>query len=407
MAQSFLNATGNLLKEQDDKYLLGVYAKPPIHFVKGKGCVLEDEAGKSYLDFGSGIAVSALGHGHPAIQKAVEEQSQRFLHLSNLYLNDSQVELAEMLVENTSFDKVFFCNSGTEANEAMLKFARKYWAKHGLAKKIEVISFTSGFHGRTYGALSVTAQPKFHKGFGEMVPGSKYVEWNNVQDLLAAVNENTAAIILEPLQGEGGLNSPSKEFVEAINKIQKENGTLILGDEIQTCLGRLGTLLGAQTTELEFDMTTIAKPLGGGLPIGAVLLKEPQAQAMSPGDHGTTFGGNPLSCAAGVAVLKEILADDFLSEVQRKSKKLKILLQNLTDETEGFYEVKGEGLLLGIQTSLDLNAIMNQARENGLLILRAGADVLRLAPPLVVSDVEIEKAIEILKETLLQIEVAS
>ena len=399
-------SSANNILERDYESILGTYARAPIEFVKGHGATLIDSDEKSYLDFGSGIAVSALGHDHPKIIDALQEAIKKPLHISNLYPSLDQIELAEGLLEKLPFDKVFFCNSGTEANEAVLKFARKYWFSKGRADKVKVISFTNSFHGRTYGALSVTGQPKLQEGFGPMVPGSVVLPYNDAGALVEALSDDqVAAVILEPLQAEGGLNAPSKEFVRVLNEKRKAGQFLILGDEVQCSLGRLGEPLGGDVYGLEYDMITIAKPLGGGLPLGAVLLKTEQAVAIKPGDHGTTFGGNPLSCSLGKVVIDHVLDDEFLKEVKAKSAILNSGLESLVEAFESCLEVKGTGLLMGVKVSCEIPQVIDLCRAQGLIVLRAGADVIRLAPPLIVSNEEILKALEILKETLTELEV--
>lgn len=388
------------LFQRDQAALLGVYGKTENHFVSGKGSWLYDSEGKSYLDFGSGIAVNALGHQFSPVLEAIQAQTSRFIHISNLYCNEAQIDLAEAMLEKLDFDKVFFCNSGTEANEALLKFARKYWSVKG-ENRTEIISFQDSFHGRTLGALSLTGQAKFQEGFGPIPGDVKWLPWNDVQALENAVTFNTAAILLEPIQAEGGINQPSPEFVACLHKLRTKHQTLILVDEIQCAFGRLGTLLGSEAVGLEPDLISLAKPIGAGLPLGAVLLKNEVANTLKPGDHGTTFGGNPVACAAGLAVWKHINQTGFLTEVKQNAEILKSGLVNLQKKyPTKISDVKGMGFLVGLKTSLDLTKVMAAAREKGLIILRAGNDVIRLLPPINVSPTEINQALEILDQVL-------
>ncbi len=400
------SSQNNDLHSRDQKSILGTYARTNIQFVSGKGAILWDVEGREYLDFASGIAVNALGHCHPEVAETLRAAAESPLHLSNLYPSANQVDLAELLLAKVNFDKVFFCNSGTEANEAMLKFARKYWFAKGRADKHKVICFDQSFHGRTYGALSVTGQAKFKEGFGPMLPGAVTLPYNDAGALAEALDDDQiAAVILEPIQAEGGLNTPSKEFVRVLQEKRKNGNFLILGDEIQCALGRLGTALGGEVYELPYDMVSLAKPLGGGLPLGAVLLRNEQAIAVKAGDHGTTFGGNPVACALGKVVVKTVLQEEFLTAVHQKSQQLLSGIESLVEEFTDCVKVKGAGLLCGFQYKGELPQFLEKCKSKGLLILRAGTDVVRLAPPLVVEEAQIARCLEILKETLSELEV--
>lgn len=386
------------IDQRDQQSLLGVYAKADCHFVSGQGSWLFDANGRRYLDFGSGIAVNALGHQFQPVLDAINSQAAKFIHISNLYVNETQVQLAEALLSKLPFDKVFFCNSGTEANEAILKFARKYWSVQG-QDRVEIISFNDSFHGRTLGALSMTGQKKFQEGFGPMPGGTTWLPWNDVDALRAAVSGRTAAVLLEPIQAEGGIQKPSPEFVAALHELRAQHGFLILADEIQCAVGRLGILIGSMAVGLEPDMISMAKPLGGGLPLGAVLLRDSLASALKPGDHGTTFGGNPVACAAGLAVWNHIVADGFLDQIQDTAGQLwSGLLALQAKYPEQISEVRGQGFLVGLRTSLDLAKLISESRARGLIVLRAGADVLRLLPPINVSADEIAEALAILDQ---------
>jgi predicted acetylornithine/succinylornithine family transaminase len=389
------------LIEQDATYIAPLYAKAPIEFASGKGVRLYDKNGREYLDFTSGISVNALGHSHSAILKSVKSQQLRFFHISNLFPNATQVELAQKMLSLTKFGKekgkAFFCNSGTEANEAAIKFARKYFAEKG-EKRIEIISFANGFHGRTYGALSATGQEKLKSGFGPMLSGFVRVEWNNEKELKRAVSKKTAAIILEPIIAEGGILMPNKGFINLINSLSKKNKCLVIADEIQAGLGRCGAISASEKFGINADITTWAKSLGGGLPLGMVLMSDKIAKSLKAGDHGTTFGGNPLACAAGLAVAETISSKKFLANIAARSKQLKSGLERLSKKYTWLGEVRGSGLLLGITTEKPVADLIKACRENGLLVLRAGTNVLRLLPPLIVSESEIALALDRLEK---------
>lgn len=391
MEQSFTN-----FKEADAAFLAPLYGKVDVDFVSGKGSYLEDASGKRYLDFVSGIAVNALGHCHPSIRKAIQEQAERFIHISNLYPNKPQLELAQRMVEVSLYHKVFFCNSGTEANEGAIKFARKYFNRNGKPEKQKIVTFFNSFHGRTFAALSATGQPALREGFGPMPEEFEHVVWNDVEALKQAVNENTCAIMLEPLAAEGGVMTISEEMVKAINELREKFGCLVIADEVQTGVGRLGTFLGVEKYGLQGDIVSLAKGVGGGLPLGMVLMTEQVASALRPGDHGTTFGGNPLACAAGLAVVNEVTSAGFMESVKSRSEEMKAGLTKLSEKYSFLGAVHGDGLLLGIETEKPVADLITMAREYGLLVHRAGANVLRLLPPLNVSKTEVEEALSIL-----------
>jgi len=383
--------------DRDSTQIASTYAKADLDFVKGEGSWLITAQGTRYLDFVSGIAVNALGHCHPAVVNAITAQSQSFLHLSNLYPNAPQIALASKMLEVTGLGaqggKAFFCNSGTEANEGALKFARKYFDRTGQAHKTGVVTFLNSFHGRTYGALAATGQDSLKQGFGPMPQGFVHVPWNDCQALRQVVTADTCAIMLEPIAAEGGILTPTVEFVQTINALKKEFGCLVIVDEIQTGLGRCGALQGAQKYGIAADISTWAKALGGGLPLGLVLLSKEIAEVMKPGDHGTTFGGNPVACAAGLAVVNTISTPEFLAHVEARSAQLKAGLQALAQKHTWLGGLRGDGLLLGVVTAKPVGDLVAACRVQGLLAHRAGADVLRLLPPLNVSAAEVDIAL--------------
>jgi len=392
MKKSFLS--------QDATLIASTYAKADVDFVKGKGVWLFDSKGKAYLDFAGGLAVNALGHCHPAITKAIKKQSEKFLHISNLYPNLPQIELAKKMLSLTKFSKAFFCNSGTEANEAAIKFARKYFFNKGESNRVEIIAFVNSFHGRTYGALSATGQDKLKTGFGEMLSGFKHIEWNNAEELKKAVGSNTAAIILEPIVAEGGILMPSKKFIKTINELKKQSGCLVIADEIQAGFGRSGVISCSKLFGINTDITTWAKAVGGGLPLGITLINAKIAECLKPGDHGTTFGGNPVACAAGLAVLEIISKPKFLANVKERSAQLRAGLEALAKKHKSLGEIRGEGLLLGIETQKPVTDLVAACRKQGLIVLRAGTNVLRFLPPLIITKSDVKKALEKLDAAL-------
>jgi predicted acetylornithine/succinylornithine family transaminase len=383
--------------DQDAALIASTYAKVDFEFVRGEGSWLITRDGARILDFVSGIAVNALGHCHPAIVNAIAEQSHTFLHISNLYPNLPQLKLAQKVLELTGLGatggKAFFCNSGTEASEGAIKFARKYFDRIEKKSKKGIVSFINSFHGRTYGALAATGQESLKQGFGPMPAGFLHVSWNDVAALKAAVNHDTCAIMLEPIAAEGGILTPSPEFVNTINALKHEFGCLVISDEIQVGLGRCGALEGSKKYGIEADISTWAKALGGGLPLGMVLLSQKVAEQVKPGDHGTTFGGNPVACAAGLAVLETVSDPVFMATIEERSVQLKNGLKVLATKYSWLGELRGDGLLIGIVTRKPVVDLVTACRAQGLLAHRAGSDVLRLLPPLNVSATEVELAL--------------
>ncbi|NPV27530.1 MAG: acetylornithine/succinylornithine family transaminase [Firmicutes bacterium] len=390
------------IRAADKKYMLQNYGERDLFLVRGQGSYVWDAEGKQYLDCVSGIAVNAFGHCYPPIVEAIRAQLDRFLHISNLYLIETQQTLAALLVENTGLDRVFFCNSGTEANEGAIKFARKYWFEQGQPERYEIITFHNSFHGRTYAAMAATGQEKFRQGFGPMPEGFINLPVNDVPLLEDAVSERTAAVLIEPILAEGGIISVSQEFANALAHLQ-ERGVLLITDEIQVGLGRTGDFLASSALHLRPDLVTLAKPLGGGLPLGAVLMREKVAATIHSGDHGTTFGGNPVACAAGVAVVRELTKPGFLDSVKERSQYLRAKLGELlqTGTPQGLCgPLLGKGFILGFRFAGDLSGLIKECRNNGLLVHRAGRDVVRLLPPLNISYPEMDELVERLGKSL-------
>lgn len=381
-------------KELDNQYVAHAYGRFDVALTKGQGSTLYDEDGKKYIDFGSGIGVTAFGINDPVWTKAVEEQLHRVQHTSNLYYTAPCAKLAQLLCEKSGMKKVFFGNSGAEANEGAIKFARKYsFDKYG-AGRSTIITLVNSFHGRTITTLAATGQDSFHTLFDPFTPGFKYCPANDIEALQAAATDDVCAVLFECVQGEGGVNNLSPTFVSAIAKLAKEKDILIAVDEVQTGNGRTGTYFAYQQYGITPDIVTTAKGLGGGLPIGAVLFGEKLQDTMTPGSHGSTFGGNPV-VAAGACSIVERIDDDFLSEVQRKSEKIRTALAKV----KGVQSISGMGLMLGIETDKPAGEVAKACLANGLLILTAKTK-LRLLPALNISDAELDEGLEILKGVL-------
>ncbi|RBW71053.1 acetylornithine transaminase [Bacillus taeanensis] len=375
--------------------LFPTYNRWNISIESAEGTTVIDQNGKKYLDFISGIAVCNLGHRHPAVQKALEEQLNKVWHVSNLFQIDLQEEVAAQLTEKSSGDYVFFCNSGAEANEAAIKIARKYTGKS------KIITFKQSFHGRTFATMSATGQEKIQQGYGDLLPTFEYVPYNDAAALEQAVDENTAAVMLEVIQGEGGVNPGTASFLEKVQSLCKQHKLLLIVDEIQTGIGRTGKPFAYQHFALDPDIITAAKGLGNGFPVGAMIGKEHLKDTFSPGSHGTTFGGNMLAMAAAKATLSEIFNDSFLQEVEEKGNYLLKQLQEKLASCPLVEEVRGKGLMVGISCKEDVVSLISTFQEKGLLIVIAGPKVLRLLPPLTVTKEELDQAASILVEEIL------
>ena len=384
------------LINKGQEYIMGTYKQAPIVIESGDGVYVTDSMGKQYLDMVSGIAVNSLGYNHPKVVQAIQEQAAKLIHISNLYWNRPQIELAEKLCKASGLGKVFFCNSGAEANEAAIKLARKY----GNGRQT-IISMVQSFHGRTIGALTATGQEKYHKGFAPLPAGFKYAEANNIEMLDTLVDDDTCAIMLEVIQGEAGIIAMSEEFLKHVEKICKEKDILFIIDEVQTGMGRTGYAFAHQKFDISPDIVTMAKAVAGGVPMGAMLAKNQVAAAFQPGDHASTFGGNPLAAHAGCVVADIIFDDAFLKEVQEKGNYFAEKLDELVDG-EKVLEVRGRGLMLGLLMAddADMSALTQAACDEGVLICTAGKQVLRFVPPLIITKDEIDKVIETLKKVL-------
>lgn len=372
-------------------FLFNNYSRRPIHLISGKGTIVQDDKGREYLDFISGIAVVSLGHAHPAIVETIKKQSEKLWHVSNLFESPQQEKLAATLTKDTQFSHAFFCNSGAEANEAAIKLARKHTGKH------VIITFEQSFHGRTFGAMAATGQEKIKQGFGPMLESFRTVPFNDPIALSAAIDEDVAAIMLEVIQGEGGVHEITAEFADTIAGICKSKGILCIVDEVQTGIGRTGTRYAYEQTSLVPDIITLAKGLGGGFPIGAMLGTAELCNAFGPGSHGTTFGGNPLAISVAQTVVNHVFDVTFLEDVQRKSAYISGELEELLPAP---FEVRGKGLLLGIDCKEDVTPFIRQTEKAGLLVVQAGPSIIRLLPPLTVTQKEIDQAIGLLASVL-------
>lgn len=382
--------------------VMNTYGRFDVVFEKGLGSKIYDINGNEYIDFVSGVAVNCLGHSHPAIVNALIEQSKNLVHVSNYYWNTQHTLLAEKLIENCDHSKVFFCNSGTEAVEGVLKMARKYGKLKGNENKNVILYMDNSFHGRSMGALSVTGQPKYQKDFMPLIDGVKQVEFNNIEDLKKNFDKNVCGVIIEPIQGEGGINSANIEFLEEARKLCDKHDALLIFDEIQCGIGRLGSLFAYKKFGVVPDVIALAKALGGGFPIGAFVANEKASISLVPGDHGSTYGGNPLGCAVALAVLKELVDGGIVNTIDEKNKYLKEKLLVLKEKYGIIEEVKGMGLLIGISVE-DAKAFMNACFKKGLLVVTAGTNVVRLLPPLNVSINDIDGALKILEEVMSEI----
>jgi acetylornithine/N-succinyldiaminopimelate aminotransferase len=382
-----------------DRYIMSTYKRFPIVLTRGLGVHVWDSDGRCYLDLVAGIAVCALGHAHPAVVAAIKEQAENLFHVSNLYHIAPQILLARLLVENSPFDKAFFCNSGAEANEAAIKLARKY-ASENMQGRYELITMQDSFHGRTLATVTATAQPRFHIGFAPLPEGFRYVPYNDLPALEAAVTEKTCGVLVEPIQGESGVVIPAPGYLQGVRRICDEKGLLMIADEVQTGIGRTGTLFACEHEDVIPDMITLAKALGNGFPIGALLAKEKIAAAFVPGSHGSTFGGNPLACSAAMATLETILEEGILENCRKVGAYFLSRLGELKEKHARIREVRGRGLILAVELTVPGAEFVLKCMEKGLLINCTNGNVLRFVPPLILTRLDVDKAVGILDEAL-------
>ncbi|GAA0432434.1 acetylornithine transaminase [Lentibacillus halophilus] len=374
--------------------LFPTYKRFDLSVKRTSGMTVEDTNGKTYIDFGAGIGVCGLGHRHPDVQEALENQLNQYWHVSNLYHNPIQESVANKLTRHSSGDQVFFCNSGTEANESAIKLARKATGNH------KIISFEKSFHGRTYGAMAATGQEKIHTGFGPMPEGFHYVPFNDIDAVKEAVDHETAAVMMEVIQGEGGLNVADGEFVKEVERICREHNVLLIIDEVQTGIGRTGKAFAHQHYGISPDIITSAKALGNGIPVGAMIAGQSLKNVFGPGSHAATFGGNPLAMAAANAVLNHVFQDEFLQTVAEKGTYFLNQLAESIGKLPVVSSVRGKGLMIGIECHQDVSGMVGSLMEEGLLVLSAGPNVIRLLPPLIVSYKEIDTAVHMIEQVL-------
>lgn len=389
--------------ELEKKYHLQIYGRLPVVLVEGKGMEVYDIDGKKYLDFLAGIGVNNVGHCHPKVVEAIKKQAETLIHTSNIYYTIPQIKLAKKLVELSGLDRAFFCNSGAEANEGAIKFARKYVSKILGREGGEIISMYNAFHGRTLTTLAATPKPKYQEGFYPLPEGFKYVPFNDIEALKEAITNKTSAIIIEPVQGEGGIHVADKDYLRAVRDLCDDKDIVLIFDEVQCGMGRTGKMFAYEHYGVEPDILTLAKALGGGVPIGAVVLKEEIAKALSYGDHGTTFGGNPLACSAALAsveVIEELIKDDKVIE---KGKYFIRKLENLKEKYNFIKDVRGLGLMIGVELEFNGAEIVKKMLEKGFLINCTSDTVLRFLPPLIVEKRHIDDLVNALDEVFADI----
>jgi len=383
---------------------LANYRQAPIVLVEGEGCRVKDADGRQYLDLCGGIAVISVGHGHSKLVRAVAEQAARITHTSNLFFNQRAIELSAELAKRTPFSRFFFCNSGAEANESLFKLARRYHYERGDKQRFELVAANHSFHGRTMGALSLTGQPKYHQGMEPLVPGVRHVPYNDIAALDAVIGTQTAGVLLEPIQGEGGVSVASDEYLRAARKLCDERGALLLFDEVQTGFGRTGRFLGCEHSGVVPDACALAKGIASGIPLGAMGVVEKLVDALPPGTHASTFGGNPVACAASLAVLQIFDDEKLIDNCERMGAYLGERLIELVAGAPALLEARGRGLLRGVRLApgRDPQRALAAVREQGVLLSIAGADVLRFTPPLCVTRTEIDEGVAAVERVLAQ-----
>ena len=386
------------IKQTADKHIANTYARYPLALVRGEGCRVWDDQGRSYVDFIAGIAVCNLGHAHPALVETLTAQARKLWHVSNLFYTQPQAELAAWLTEHSFADRVFFANSGAEANEAAIKLARRYFKENGAAERYRVVSMKQSFHGRTMATLSATGQEKVRKGYDPILEGFDFVAFNDIEELACAIGPATCAVMLEPIQGEGGVVVPHRDYLAQVRKLCDESGCLLIYDEVQTGMGRTGKLFAYEHSGIAPDILTLAKALGNGLPIGAMLATERVASAFVPGAHATTFGGTPLVTSVALKVLELIVGEGILDEVEPKGDYFRSGLEKLKSKYPVIEEVRGKGLLVGARLNTPGAPIVNACMERGYLINCVQDNILRFAPPLIISREEIDGVLDCLDE---------
>jgi acetylornithine/N-succinyldiaminopimelate aminotransferase len=383
-----------------NKYLANTYARFPMVLVRGRGVRLWDSDGKEYLDCVGGIAVDALGHCHPKMVEAIRAQAETLIHVSNLYHIEPQIRLAQLLCEQSFADRAFFCNSGAEANEAAIKLARKYAKDHWSSDRVEIVTMHHAFHGRTLATVTATGNAKYQYGFEPLMPGFKHVPYNNLQAVERAIDSRTCAVLVEPVQGEGGVNVPGDDYLPGLRRLCDQAGILLILDEVQSGMGRTGKLFAYQHWGVEPDILTLAKALAGGVPMGAMLAREAVAASFVPGTHASTFGGTPFVSAVALAVVTTMLADDLPGNAMRVGKYFLDRLHGLQAAHPMVKAVRGKGLILGMEVTVPARGIVAACMERGLLVLTAGDNVVRFVPPLVLTEGDVDQAVAILEAAL-------
>ncbi len=383
-----------------EQHIMRTYKRFPIILVKGQGVKVWDSEGKEYLDFVGGIAVCSLGHCHPQVVDAIKKQAETLMHVSNLYYIEAQIRYAALLSDNAFGGKIFFCNSGAEANEGAIKLARKYGNASSASKKNEIITMTSSFHGRTLATITATGQEKFQKGFEPLPEGFRYVPFNDLKSLDDAITERTCAVMLEPIQAEGGIRVPDDSYLTGVRNICDKRDILMILDEVQVGMGRTGRLFACEHYGVTPDIMTLAKSMGNGFPVGAVVAKNEVASAFEPGTHASTFGGNPLAMAATRATLDVMLADGFLENVETMGNYFQGRLRDLQMKYPAIKEVRGKGLLIGVELDREVADSVQNCMDKGLLSASAGPNVLRFVPPLVITKNDVDQAVDILDRVL-------
>jgi acetylornithine/N-succinyldiaminopimelate aminotransferase len=384
--------------EKDRKYIAQTYKRQPIALVEGRGAVVRDSDGREYIDCFSGLAVLNVGHSHPKVVEAIKNQAERIIHTSNLYYIPPQVELAELLYRISGGYQCFICNSGTEANEAAIKLVRKYTGKK------EIIAAENSFHGRTYGSLSATGQEKYKKSFGPMLEGFKHVKFGDVEEIKDAIGENTAAVLLEPIQGEGGVVVPPAGYLKEVSEVCKERDVLLVLDEVQTGFGRVGRMFAFQLYGVEPDIFTVAKALGGGFPIGAMLAKPKVMKAFGAGDHAATFGGNHLACAAAKASIEALVEEKLVENAEKLGEYLIGRLRKLKEKHSIIRDVRGAGLMVGVELDRECYQLVDKMREEGVLLNCTHDNVVRFLPPLNIEREQLDKVLLVFEKVLAQLE---
>lgn len=383
------------LKDKEQELFFHTYARLPLEISHGEGVYLYTKDGRRWLDMISGIGVNALGYAHPRLIEAIETQARKYIHTSNLFLLEPQFKLAEKLLSLTGFSKVFFCNSGAEAVEGAMKLARK-WASAISPHKRQILSLTNGFHGRTYGAVTLTSNAKYHTGFEPLLPETGYITFNDLDDLEQKVSDHTAAVFVEFVQGEGGICALSPEFAKRLNELRERHNFLLVADEVQAGCGRTGKFFSYMHFEVQPDVICAAKPLGGGLPLGAVIGNARVAETFSKGNHGTTFGGNPVACAAGLALIEELLEKNLMENAIKVGAYLKTALQQLMHRHIQIRAVRQVGLMVGISVSRDASYYVEKMLQEGVIVNATNTNVIRLLPPLILTEQEAAHCVQAL-----------